>query len=180
MKQTHEKSEPVLIRCYGEFWNPALVDWNRTWKLLGYDKRRQEVNAYEQRGIYVLYRDYVPVYIGKADQSSIGYRLQLHRLSQRKGPRWDRFSWFGLNRFNASGDPGKIATNVHVKTSELIATLEALSILIADPRLNSRREKLKNAVRIEQSASGKPASQLEETLSSIEQKLDSMIAANAE
>jgi hypothetical protein len=88
-----------LVRAFGEFWNPDLVNWKNSFQLLGSDQHGRSVNAYEQRGIYVLYEDYVPVYIGKAYKQSIGWRLQLHRESERKGPRWDRFSWFGLNRF---------------------------------------------------------------------------------
>jgi hypothetical protein len=93
----------TLIRAYGEFWNPDLVNWKRTWDLFGVDPQGRTINVFEQRGIYVLYEDYVPVYVGKADKQSIGYRLQLHRESQRKGPRWDRFSWFGLRRINKKG-----------------------------------------------------------------------------
>jgi hypothetical protein len=38
----------------------------------------------------------------------------------------------------------------HPNTTELIATLEALLIATIDPRLNSRKEKFKNAVRLYQ------------------------------
>jgi hypothetical protein len=92
-----ESTAPVLVRAYGEFWNPHLVDWKGSYELLGVDSQNRTIDAYEQRGIYVLYDDYVPVYVGKSDRSSIGHRLRLHRESQRKGPRWDRFSWLDLS-----------------------------------------------------------------------------------
>ena len=39
----------------------------------------------------------------------------------------------------------------HVPKDELIATLEALLIMVIDPRLNSRREKFRNATLLYQS-----------------------------
>jgi hypothetical protein len=164
-----------LVRAFGEFWNPDLVNWKNSFQLLGSDQHGRSVNAYEQRGIYVLYEDYVPVYIGKAYKQSIGWRLQLHRESERKGPRWDRFSWFGLNRFTRFGEAGALKANIHVKTSELISTLEAILILTTAPRLNARRESLRNAVKVDQSERGRPPSEIEQQIASIHQKLDSII-----
>jgi len=172
LKQDERAPTAGLIRAYGEFWNPDLVDWKRSRELLGIDVHGKEINSYEQRGLYVLYDDYVPVYVGKADKQSIGYRLQAHRASQRKGPRWDRFSWFGLRRVNKNGHLGILKANNHVKTSELISTLEALLILVAEPRLNARQEKLKNAVKVYQSDSGKPLSDTEQQLALLHEKID--------
>lgn len=81
---------PNLIKTYGEYWIPDLVDRAKKGRLLGQEtksKRSPDVNVYEERGIYVLYKDYLPVYVGKAFRQSIGNRLQLHRESRRKGPR---------------------------------------------------------------------------------------------
>ena len=163
-----------LIRVYGEFWNPDLVNWKRGRDLLGIDPENRIINAYEQRGIYVLYDDYIPVYVGKASKISIGSRLRSHRESQRRGPRWDRFSWFGLKRINKNGELGILKSKNHVPTSELIATLEALLILVAEPRLNARREKLKNAIKLDQSDKGKQLTELEQQIALVNKKLDSL------
>ena len=171
-----EESNPrTLIRAYGEFWNPDLVVWGAPLELLGTDSQGGRVNAWKQRGVYVLYDDYVPVYVGKAYQTSLGRRLKIHTESLRKGSRWDRFSWFGLNRINMHGDPVSRIGASHAKPSELIATLEALLILAVDPRLNARKESLKNAVRVKQSAERRPVSEMDRRMTSIEQKLDSII-----
>ncbi len=100
--ETEESTNtPILIKTYGEFWNPELVNWNNTYSLWGRRSRKgKDIDIYEERGVYVLYKDYLPIYVGKADVSSIGSRLQLHRNSWRKGPRWDRFSWFGIMGLN--------------------------------------------------------------------------------
>ena len=171
---------PILIKTYGEFWDSELVNWNNKWYLLGRRSRKgKDINVYEERGVYVLYKDYLPVYVGKADVSSIGYRLQLHRNSWRKGPRWDRFSWFGIMGLN---DKDKLRrrrkTRLRVTTDELIATLEALLIVTIDPRLNSRRENFKNAVRLFQSDTHKPID-VAEHLESIQQKLEKLLALQA-
>jgi hypothetical protein len=151
------------------------VDWRKSWKLLGIDEQGRRVNVYEQRGLYVLYDDYVPVYVGKADRQSIGYRIQLHRESQRKGPRWDRFSWFGLRRINKGSELGQLKGRFGIDTSQLISTLEAMVIIIADPRLNSRREKLRGALKLQQSEEGRPPSADEIELKRLNDKLDEVL-----
>lgn len=171
------RNTPILIRTYGEFWNPDVVKWDNTWRLLG--KRRSDftgpsINIYEERGVYVLYKDYQPVYVGKADKQSIGYRIQLHRQSRRKGPRWDRFSWFGIRGLRTNGKLRAISAAFHPKKDELIATLEALLIATIDPRLNSRREKFKNATPLYQSEEDKPI-EIEDRLGSIEKKLEQLL-----
>lgn len=75
----------------------------------------------------------------------------MHRESRRKGPRWDRFSRFGIRGIGKDGKLLKKKTFAHARTTELIATLEALLIRIVDPKLNARREKFKNAILLHQS-----------------------------
>ncbi len=63
IKERKEESRetPVLIRTYGEFWNPEVVNWNDSWRLLGKlraDFTGPDINVYEERGVYVLYKDY--------------------------------------------------------------------------------------------------------------------------
>lgn len=52
--QRESTNTPILIKSYGEFWNPDVVDWERTRKLK--DTRRSDstgpsVNVYEERGV---------------------------------------------------------------------------------------------------------------------------------
>ena len=168
----------TLISMYGEFWDPDLINWNRSWQLLGKERdtpNAKDINVYEQRGVYVLYKDYVPVYVGKAFKQSIGYRLQLHRESRRKGPRWDSFSWFGVRSFTRGGELRKLKSRSGVSTDALIETLEALLIVVIDPRLNSRREKLKGAVHLFQSDTDKPVD-LDQRLSEIEKSMKALVS----
>jgi|SRR5271170_853134 len=169
-------STPILIRSYGEFWSPDVVDWD-AYTLLGKPKFRlkgPDIDVYDERGVYVLYKDYVPVYVGKADRSSIGWRLRLHRESKRKGPRWDRFSWFGIRGLKKDGELRSLSISANLPKTELIATLEALLIMVVDPRLNARKEKFKNATLFYQSGTDRPKD-VDERLILIEQKLDLML-----
>jgi hypothetical protein len=180
LEETHG-STPIFITAYGEFWSPDLVNWEKIgprekrWRLLGIDGRGKTIDCYEQRGVYVLYQDYEPVYVGMADRQSIGIRLQLHRESKRKGPRWDRFSWFGIRAINKNGSLRKPTLHAHSPTAELIATLEALLIMAINPRLNQRREKFRNAIQLLQSDEDRPIPDNVRRLVAIEEKLDSLL-----
>jgi hypothetical protein len=173
---------PTLIRTFGEYWNPNLVNWANSWNLLGTktrSKRGHDLNVYEERGIYVLYNDYVPVYVGKAFRQSIGYRLQLHRESRRKGSRWDSFSWFGLKGFRANDELRSLNKVPSVRPEALIETLEALLIAVIDPKLNSRRETLKGAIPLYQSETDRPKD-TDQRLADIEYKLELLVGKVSE
>ena len=170
---------PILIKTYGEFWSPEVVNWDngkhKLWGKLRADSPRQKsINVWEQRGVYVLYEDFAPVYVGKADKQSIGHRLQLHRRSRRKGRRWNQFSWFGLKSLTKHGELKTPTLHAHAPTAELIATLEALLIIVIDPRLNARRERFKNAIPLYQSDEDKPR-EIDERLQTIENRLNELL-----
>ena len=164
---------PILIRTYGEFWNPNLVEWNKK-ELLGtrsYFGKGPTINVFYEKGVYVLYKDFAAVYVGRAE-NSIGERLLNHRESRRKGPPWDTFSWFGVRGLGQNHRLLKGKGRVHTSTSELIATLEGLLIIAIDPRLNSRREKFKNAVRLHQYVDENKPDELGELREWIKEQLD--------
>ena len=94
-----KKKQPILIRNYGMYWDPDLIRWTGPKNLPGRFRATQakpEVNVFQQRGIYVLYKNFKPVYVGKAIAEPLGERLRKHSWAWGKGPRWDRFSWFGI------------------------------------------------------------------------------------
>jgi hypothetical protein len=168
---------PTIIRTFGEYWNPNLVNWENSWKLLGTrskSKKGPDLDVYEERGVYVLYNDYLPVYVGKAFRQSIGYRLQLHRESRRKGSRWDSFSWFGLRGFKSGDELRSLSKVPSVRPEALIETLEALLIVVIDPKLNSRRETLKGAIPLYQSETDRPKD-TDQRLIDIESKLEALL-----
>ena len=69
--------------------------------------------------------------------------------------RWDMFSWYGIDSVKANGTLRKAGAR-QVPPEELIRTIEALGILIADPPLNRKRESLKKAIQVEQEKTKHP------------------------
>lgn len=153
----------MLIRAFGMFWNPDIVDWGQRGagnqgKLIGsvkMNKNTYDIDFWNAYGIYVLHNEYRPTYVGKAAATRLGARLRDH-LTDRHAGRWDMFSWFSLSKVNTTtrnvGDPG--TRQVSEKT--VADTLEALSILITDPPLNRKRELIPSALEAKQKSSPYP------------------------
>ena len=170
----------MLIRAYGQFWNPDTVDWgakgpgNRG-QLLGNVKKKgrtHKIDFWNAKGIYVLHSDFRAVYVGKADSVTLGPRLRSH-LTDRFGGRWDMFSWFATSTVatveRRVRDPGKRA----VEPGTVTNTLEALAILISDPALNRKRETIPQALQAEQVRSPHPKTirrYLEDIIAHLEHK----------
>jgi len=100
----------MLIRSYGEFWNPDLVDWGtpgagHSGKFIGLvnqhpkkalkkiptgtgsDKKSKtvQINFWDAKGIYVLYSEFQPIYDGKAFNTSIGVIIRSHLTDRLAG-----------------------------------------------------------------------------------------------
>ncbi len=98
-----------FIRAYGMFWLRDEVDWKGAdsapyKELLGRIGRNSPgfrmANFWDQRGIYILYNDYGPYYVGKTvgHDMNLGRRLSHHYFGTNGSPhkgKWNRFSWFG-------------------------------------------------------------------------------------
>jgi hypothetical protein len=94
-----------FIRSYGLFWSADEINWFRSdenrdrFSMLGrLGKRGPNLQVCDfrfQRGIYVLYDDYGPYYVGLTRVGTLGNRLKQHRTDDHAGM-WDRFSWFGF------------------------------------------------------------------------------------
>ena len=168
----------MLIRAYGMYWNPEVVDWGtpgagNQGNLIGRVKsgaHTYSIDFWNAYGVYVLHHEFNAVYVGKAAATRLGARLRNH-LTDRHAGRWDMFSWFSLSKIRITqrdvSDPG----TRYLSQGTVNDTLEALAILIADPKLNRRREALPSAVRALQVASPHPRtirSYLERILETLE------------
>lgn len=135
-----------MIEAYGVHWKKDEVFWgrpNNSGTLLGAASRSAKakpVDFRDQRGIYALYADYELVYIGQtgAGDDRLFKRLKAH-TTDHLSERWNRFSWFGTQWVTKSSvlsaDTAKIASSVEATLN----ILEAVSIAIAEPRLNLQR-----------------------------------------
>lgn len=94
----------MLIKAYGLFWREDEVDWSpgqgKPFRLLGRKGSNlpglRVADFRYQKGLYVLYGDYGPYYVGLT-YTSLGDRLKDHRHDDHGG-RWTRFSWFGFRK----------------------------------------------------------------------------------
>lgn len=86
-----------------------------------------------QQGIYILYGNHGPHYVGLTTDQGLGKRLKDHR-SDRHARRWDRFSWFGFRQALQAADQeglcklGELATHALGDPTTVIKDTEALLI----------------------------------------------------
>jgi hypothetical protein len=133
----------LFIKSFGLFWRADEVEWKPgkgargAFRLLG----RQGSNLpglrladfRHQQGIYILYGNHGPYYVGLTKKQGLGKRLKDH-LSDSHAGQWDRFSWFGFCAvLNGKDDSGicKLKDMAHVavgKPDDVITDVEALLI----------------------------------------------------
>ena len=106
----------MFIKNFGLFWRSDEVNWNpgkgirRQFRLLGRQGKNRPglrlADFRRQQGIYILYGNFGPRYVGLTKKQGLGKRLMDHRSDEHAG-QWDRFSWFGfcsiLKRTDADG-----------------------------------------------------------------------------
>lgn len=96
------------------------------------------IDARHQCGIYILYGNYGPYYVGFT-RKGLGFRLKQHLTDDHEGE-WDRFSWFGFNPVLKGVDQskfqklGRMAESKAVSPKSIIADVEALIIRAMDLR----------------------------------------------
>ncbi len=160
-------SSNTFIRSFGLFWRRDEVTWAPgagnagVFRLLGRRNRNQpalEVTDFrDQRGIYVLYDDYGPYYVGLARDRAIRQRLREH-THDKHWDKWDRFSWFGFRRVLSGTDAdglqmlGTMPKQLVSGTASTIGDIEALLMLSLGTveRGNTQTMKFKNADRWDQ------------------------------
>lgn len=153
----------MLIKAYGLFWNPEIVEWGKRGPgnrghLVGTVRkkgREHEIDFWEAYGIYVLHDNFAAIYVGKASDTRMGPRLRSH-LTDRFAGRWDMFSWYSLSGVNTTSHDVRDPGARQVTESVLNNTLEALCILIADPPLNRKRERIPSALESQQAKNPHP------------------------
>jgi hypothetical protein len=153
----------MLIRAYGLYWNPDTVDWGSRGRgnqgtLQGKVRisgRVYTIDFWDAYSVYALHDQFRPIYVGKAGARGLGPRLRDH-LADRFAGRWDMFSWFSLSTVNTTYGNVRAPGTRQVSPKTVMDTLEALGILMTDPPLNRKRERVPSAVSVEQVRSPHP------------------------
>ncbi|MBW7922412.1 MAG: GIY-YIG nuclease family protein [Rubellimicrobium sp.] len=144
----------MRVTSYGLFWRADEIEWTpgrgvrNEFRLLGrFGVNRPKLRVADfrqQQGIYILFNEYGPAYVGLARGDRLGARLQEHRIDH-LAEKWDRFSWFGFNPVNDRPDTDGVLSlrppveDVTDNTPTTIGDLEALLISVIGPRLNQQK-----------------------------------------
>jgi hypothetical protein len=149
----------MIIRAYGLFWRADEIEWNPgrgragEFRLLGRRganrPTRRVADFRTQRGLYILYGDYGPYYVGLTRRQDLGKRLKDH-LADHHANRWDRFSWFGFRQVLKTTDDGLCKLKDLPSLSlgspdDAIADMEALLIKALGLAHNLKQMKFKSA-----------------------------------
>lgn len=153
----------MLIKAYGTFWNPDIVEWGKRGRngkgmLLGWVTKgdyKYKIDFWEASGIYVLLSEFRAIYVGKAHRTALGQRLRDH-LSDRFAGRWDMFSWFSVSGVRTTTFDVSKPGQRQITPRQMIDAMEALGILIGDPALNRKRESLQGALEAIQPDDARP------------------------
>jgi hypothetical protein len=148
----------VLIKAFGIFWRADEV-WPGTGRgrreLLGrrgsHAGHLRVCNFWRQQGLYVLYHEYGPYYVGLVGRGTRGTRLYAHNFRDDHAGKWDRFSWFGFCELSGYADErgvgilkprsgGRLGSS-----DDAIRDVEALLILSLGPRANKHFERFGDA-----------------------------------
>lgn len=118
---------------------------------LGHNRPSLQVCDFRaQRGIYVLYDDYGPYYVGFSRDQTIGNRLRIHTRN-RHSAKWDRFSWFGFRPVLTSSFPdgtrklGKVPERLLTESRWTIGDIEALLIQSLGTQVRGNRQEMRFA-----------------------------------
>lgn len=136
----NETETLVLVPSYGMYWLRDSINWDNCPKLLGVQSTgATPIDLSEMRGIYLLYDGREIVYVGQAIDRPILKRLQEH-TKNRLATRWNRFSWFSLDRINPeNGNIIKVGKTIITSIYALANALEGILIEGIEPRQNRKQ-----------------------------------------
>ena len=150
----------MRITSFGLFWRQDEIEWHpgqgvrESFRLLGRigsnTGKIKIADFRRQQGIYILYDQYGPTYVGLTRDQGLGKRLKDHHFDRHKG-KWDRFSWFGFwpvcQSPSAAGIYGmeKPQADISEDTNATIGDLEALLIKAMGTRNNRAAMNFKTA-----------------------------------
>lgn len=174
----------MLIRAIAEFWNPEIVNWGTVGAgnkgaLLGLARPASgtdfEVDLWNAEGVYILYSEFRPIYVGQASAERTGPRLREHR-SDRLAGRWDFFSVFCTSTLNRTKANTRAPGIRRVAPEVSLDTVEAVLIAALQPPLNRRFNSIPDATRVTQHGANRRGtrSYLEEILQNTKSLLDGL------
>jgi hypothetical protein len=113
MAKSSKKKTSVIVQNFGLFWKRKYINWDKE-QIIGREANRKSrgdaVNFWGQKGIYVLYKEFEPIYVGQVGLkmeggNHLGPRLAKHADNIDMGEKWDTFSWFGVRPITTKAAP---------------------------------------------------------------------------
>ena len=133
----------MFIKNFGLFWRADEVEWTPgkgargAFRLLGRQglnlPRLRLADFRHQQGIYILYGNHGPYYVGVTKKQGLGKRLKDHCMDSHAG-QWDRFSWFGFRSVLVTRNPAGLCKLRHMaevvvgNPNAVITDVEALLV----------------------------------------------------
>ena len=140
-QEKREGNKKLIIKAYGLHWERNNVNWKKSSNLeiLGAQSEAKNVNFATMRGVYILHYGQEIVYVGQAiSDGGIGKRLRDH-TRDRLANRWNKFSWFGLDRIDSNGEIIKSSgEDFQLSIQSIADVLEGMLLEILEPRSNRR------------------------------------------
>ena len=138
-ERTDLEEDTSLINAFGMYWDRAKINWKKTVPcMLGIEQSgAKPIDFSGQVGVYILYDNYRPIYVGRTTNDRLGKRLREHHLMSRFRGRWNRFSWFGICGVQ---DNGKLdSATIPSGPDQIVIAMESLLIETVEPVQNRRR-----------------------------------------
>ena len=138
-------------------------------------QRKKHTDFRDQVGVYVLYQNFRPVYIGQtgSGNAKLFNRLRHHRKDH-LAARWDAFSWFGFVPVNSKSCKLRRNYRVGVKPEDALNHLEAVLIAVLEPPLNLQRGRFERAQQYIQHNDSRLPPTLDERIEGLEKALNDL------
>jgi len=112
------------------------------------DRKIHEINAWDSAAVYVLYKNKVIIYCGRASCMPVGERLRAH-CRDKWANKWDNFAIFSVSPIDFERGCVMRIRKLDERSDRYLKTLEGLLQNVLKLQ-NSRKEKIPNAYHFQQ------------------------------
>lgn len=172
----------MLFQNYGLFWHSDRIEWGypgNAGTLLGKQLAKEDpIDFRYQRGVYALYdENFNMLYVGQAGYGNkrLYDRLDNH-MSDHLAERWQRFSWFGIDRVVGKSGKRKLKESEPKAPTvgAVLNHLEAILIAAAEPALNRQGGKFGEAEQFFQFCNNNEDSDLIDAVDALSEKISAI------
>jgi len=146
----------MLIKAYGLHWDPEEIyginGQSSKVSFRGFVKKRNkkyEIDFWNAKGIYALFKDFEIFYIGKVTENRLGKRIESHWRYRKE--HWDTFSFYSFSDIDFKKEKVKpTSKKIEIDINVAIKTIEAIIINTAVPFNNKQETRFPNSHKVTQ------------------------------